>query len=389
MGVNMKSLDDMKNVEDKRTAEDLFQGGKNYYYGTNGLGQDRAEATCLFEQASEKGHEEASYYLGQCFENGHGVDIALERAAELYEKASKKPVPLGRYWNRPAWLANMPVSLDRVFRKLGDQYKYGQNGKSKNLIQAAQYYCSAPLAANYQLYEIGLIFENEGNLKFASECYYLARDTGRVVETRTTEKLDNPEIQYNLGTVFMNGGQLVKKDDDLAFSWIKRAVLQSHSRAEFQLGVMFEEGRGTPKNKDKAIICFARSWHRKDLSVISYMADIFKYDPSPRPNLPRLPINVKEAIEYFRQRVLGHPSAHLIEVFDIPSDSRKLENSSLADPPLLVFSGGSERLAMARTQQRPPQLPSMLPVPSESPRRSGMLPPLSESQRRHFRNLGI
>jgi TPR repeat protein len=55
------------------------------------------------------------------------------------------------------------------------------------------------------------------------------------------------KAQYNLGVMFDNG-QGVPQDDKQAIYWYTKAAEQGIAKAQYNLGVMFANGQGTPKN---------------------------------------------------------------------------------------------------------------------------------------------
>jgi TPR repeat protein len=54
--------------------------------------------------------------------------------------------------------------------------------------------------------------------------------------------------QYNLGLLYENG-RGVPKDYKQAFAWYRKAADQGYANAQFNLGVMYANGQGVPKNR--------------------------------------------------------------------------------------------------------------------------------------------
>jgi TPR repeat protein len=63
--------------------------------------------------------------------------------------------------------------------------------------------------------------------------------------------------QYNLGLMFDNG-QGVQQNYATAVSWYRRAAEQGHADAQNNLGVMYAQGRGVPQDH-----ATAASWYQK------------------------------------------------------------------------------------------------------------------------------
>ena len=55
-----------------------------------GLSQDYTKAVHHYTIAAEKGHREAAFYLGECYQNGNGCSVDIEKAKYWYTKAADK-----------------------------------------------------------------------------------------------------------------------------------------------------------------------------------------------------------------------------------------------------------------------------------------------------------
>ncbi len=62
--------------------------------------------------------------------------------------------------------------------------------------------------------------------------------------------------QYNLGVMYANG-QGVPKDDVQAVKWFRLAADQGQATAQYNLGFMYDNGRGVPKDYVQAV-----KWYR-------------------------------------------------------------------------------------------------------------------------------
>ena len=63
--------------------------------------------------------------------------------------------------------------------------------------------------------------------------------------------------QFNLGLMYYNG-KGVKQDDAEAVKWFRKAAEQGEAKAQFNLGVMYYNGEGVKRNPSKA-----KEWFRK------------------------------------------------------------------------------------------------------------------------------
>jgi len=58
--------------------------------------------------------------------------------------------------------------------------------------------------------------------------------------------------QFNLGVMYANG-RGVYQDQGKAANWFLKAALQGHAYAQLNLGIAFRDGRGVPKNSIEAV----------------------------------------------------------------------------------------------------------------------------------------
>lgn len=78
-------------------------------------------------------------------------------------------------------------------------------------------------------------------------------------------RLGNPEAQYTLGSLFMQG-KLIKKNEDLARTWFQMASDNGHTASQGNLGIMYHKGLGVTKNPELAFeyaIAAARKGYAK------------------------------------------------------------------------------------------------------------------------------
>ena len=78
----------------------------------------------------------------------------------------------------------------------------------------------------------------------------------KALDLLTTEVLaeqDSPQEQFNLGWIYETGSEGVTQDYKKAFQWYQKAAVNGNADAQFNLGVMYHEGRGVAKNITKAM----------------------------------------------------------------------------------------------------------------------------------------
>ena len=66
-------------------------------------------------------------------------------------------------------------------------------------------------------------------------------------EFKSLAEQGDARSQRNLGFMYENG-RGVPKNYKLAVNWYRKAAEQGHARAQFNLGVMYSNGQGVPRN---------------------------------------------------------------------------------------------------------------------------------------------
>ena len=77
-------------------------------------------------------------------------------------------------------------------------------------------------------------------------------------------RLGNPEAQYTLGSLYMQG-KIIKKNHELARTWFQMAADNGHTASQGNLGIIFLKGMGVSKNL-KMAFQYALSAARKGYS---------------------------------------------------------------------------------------------------------------------------
>ena len=84
----------------------------------------------------------------------------------------------------------------------------------------------------------------------------------------------DPDAQYNIGWMYLNGYGL-RINDNLALEWWKKAAAQGHTDASFSIGMLYSLGDGeVPKDTNKAIDAYliaARHGHEDAVIILKSM----------------------------------------------------------------------------------------------------------------------
>ena len=75
--------------------------------------------------------------------------------------------------------------------------------------------------------------------------------------TRIRAEANNEHAQFNLGGLFEQG-RGVAKDEAAAAAWYRKAAVQGHASAQHNLGLMLGQGRGVANDEAGAM-----AWIRK------------------------------------------------------------------------------------------------------------------------------
>ena len=94
-------------------------------------------------------------------------------------------------------------------------------------------------------FQLGRAYENANNF------------TAAIVQFRKAAEQNYALAQYDLGLMYANGLG-VPRDYQQAVAWFRKAADQRLVAAQISLGVMYAKGQGVPKDDQQAIL-----WYRK------------------------------------------------------------------------------------------------------------------------------
>ncbi len=97
----------------------------------------------------------------------------------------------------------------------------------------------------YAGWDEGLAAYNDGNYQTALKEFKILADQGYAT------------AQYNLGVMYDNG-QGVPQNYSQAIYWYKKAAEKGHASAQYNLALMYDDGQGVPQNYTQAVY-----WYKK------------------------------------------------------------------------------------------------------------------------------
>lgn len=95
-----------------------------------------------------------------------------------------------------------------------------------------------------------------------------------------------PQAQYNLGLVFENGDGIPRSQTD-ATAWFRRAAMQGHTAAQTSLATQYMLGRGAPRDLAQAAMWYERAATGKDVAAQYIIASFYEHGDGVKTDLRR------------------------------------------------------------------------------------------------------
>ena len=235
------------------------------------LAEHKLEAEKLYDLSAKQGHIEAKKKLdvinfnkqlelakngdvnsqmmvGYMFEKGEGVTKNEVEAVQWYQLAADK----GNVYSQ---------------NKLGLMF-LNSTGVAQDLAEAVKFFRLAADQGNLDAqYNLGKMFENgQGVTQDMIEAERLYRLAAKQGHTEAQKKLDviifnkelilaqqgNVEAEFNLGSIYENGRGVAQNYAE-AVRWYTLAASKGNVESEFNLGSIYENGRGVAQNYAEAV----------------------------------------------------------------------------------------------------------------------------------------
>ena len=215
----------------KGRAWALRQLGQCYEDG-RGVNKSFKKAFEYFLLAADKGDAHAQNTVGVMYISGEGVKQSFKKAFHYFMLSDQQGLPDAQYNVGNCYCRGEGVgkSLDKAFEWFLKAAENGQPDAQLNL--ADMYYKGVGIEQN----------------KEKAVYYY----------TKAAEQ-DNKEAQYNLAIMYANG-QGIQQNKEKALYYFTRAAEQDDKNAQFHLALMYAgiEGEGVPMNHVKSIYWLRR-----------------------------------------------------------------------------------------------------------------------------------
>ncbi len=198
--------DDSTQTQPGQTTEpeSVFRLGRDYYFGSDKIMQNKTAAYGYFLEAAQKGHAEAQFFLGTMNLMGD-----TKTKTQSFGEAEK--------WYKQSAVLDYP-DANYV---LGLMYKNGwTKAHSIDVSKALEYFQKADHLENpYAQYEIGI--------------FYYEREKFALSETFLKKSAKNgfSPAQYLLALMYLEGRPGIDKDEEQGIELLFQAAGNGHSRA--------------------------------------------------------------------------------------------------------------------------------------------------------------
>lgn len=233
---------------DKEDNECRFSLGLCYYFG-RGISEDNDAAFEQFKMAAYGDVSGAGLFLATCYSKGYGTDINFSDAYKWYDWAAAKGNARAQFY-------------------LGKLFYFGRYGK-KNCKSATKWLLKAAADGEEDAYEL------LGDL-FVHSPVYLTDDRSDDEQALKWNKKavehESALAQFNLGLMYYEG-KGVRQDYAKAVSLFDKSVENGCDRAYVYLGTCYREGLGVEENLEKAFNFYLRAAEALDRDAMFWCGD--------------------------------------------------------------------------------------------------------------------
>lgn len=218
-----------------------YEVGNCYFEGTGAV-RNREYAFLRYIRAFDvdNGNSAAVFKLGICMLKGLGTEKNEQVAFEWFCRGDALGSPGATYMMGECYYYGVGVECDKSMAvkcyQRAISYDYADSGRTVPAMLALA-----------ECLEKG--YGTEKDLQRAMSLYKKASETG------------DPEASYQTGRAILAGGEM-KSEYAAARLYMLRAARKGHIPAMLAMGVLADEGRGIPKNRDDA-----KRWYTKAINT--------------------------------------------------------------------------------------------------------------------------
>ena len=273
--------------QDVGRASELYQEGANQnhascqsslgfcYFNGDGVDQDYDDALHWFRAAAEHEDVYGLRMLGLCHADGEGIEANAEEAIAYFKRAADQGDRISQF-------------------RLGEAYRKG-DGVPPDYAEAIRWY---GLAAEQEHETAQERLRGDDENEFSDD-----DDAEDFIDDANA---GHPHAQFRLAECYWDG-QGVEEDEELAYTWLRRAAEQQHAEAQLLLGVFYWRGIHVDENHDEAFLWFQRAADQGHAGAMRRVAEWLLDEDAAGPHDPQ------RAHEYLIQSAKqGNGGAYLV-----------------------------------------------------------------------------
>ena len=271
--------------------------GRAYVEG-KGVERDDSEALKFFKMAADQGHPESQLMVGNLLMYGRGVDHDVSKAEVYYEASAREGLVKGQYAYGLILLNKKPSQVEEAEKWF---FKASEKGDISSSYELALIWYKdattrkqgidllmelADRGHTQSEHAVGMIHERgrevEADKDKAIFWYeraalkghemsqlnlakiYLdeggSEDIDRAVDLlEQSAKQGVEEAQFMLGIVYGDESNPGVLNETKSFTWFLRAARLGHAYAQYNVGLIFADGRGVNVNQVKSLYWFRKA----------------------------------------------------------------------------------------------------------------------------------
>lgn len=267
-----------------------------YWYGKllfdgKGIKQDREQGVLYMMKAAEHGMPAAMYQVGECYREGLGIAQDDDKAVEMYHKAAALEQS-GAEWE----LAMMYKDGHGTARDYQEALYWFAKAAAKGYARRFKRFCQDSEAENwtatdFMTYLRGMKAYRQGNISEAAGYFkklekakveeamlmtalcnlcqtYDRRNEKKAIKSLHTLSSTNARAKYELALCY-DKAKSTERDAAKAVALLQEAAEAGYGEAQCYLGDMLFEGRGTPRDYQKAVKLYNLAWQSGHLTSAS------------------------------------------------------------------------------------------------------------------------
>lgn len=311
--------------ENKVKAKELFassaaQGdasGMNslaiyYKSGLGGLTIDLDKAFELYSKASQKGNGPAHYNLGKMYFYGQGTDIDHTKALELFKLAEAEKNEAAYYYLGYLHLKGNDINKDYEKAKYYFELSIELAHSTDSAEQLAEMYILGLGVQNNELKAIKILTETAILNKDISDIdYYIATKLSHVnkINNEIVREYYNKSIENNNALAMTDLAYRYLEEENeyhkVAIKLYEKAVSLGNAQAQANLGFEYEMGHSVEKNIDKARSLYEKSAAQNNSFGLNNLATFY------RDGNAGLSVDLEKSVAlYTEASALGNKYAH-------------------------------------------------------------------------------